>query len=137
MNENKIIQDGIKIQNTGNVSNFFSLQFLKAKKMTYTYKLIFPQECSNPFGFVQGGMLTAALDEATSLTVVIASKNKSIPNSTDIHTTFHRPVSIGEAIVIAKVIKLGQNIVSIQGKLYSNDNKHSTTILHTAILKPK
>ena len=137
MNNSKIIQDGIKIQNSGNVSRFLSLQFIKAEEMTFTYKLIFPEECSNPFGFVQGGMITAALDEATSLTVVIKSKNKFIPNSTDIHTTYHRPVSTGEAIAIAKIIKLGQKIVSIEGKLYSKDNKLSASLLHTALLHPK
>ena len=122
MNNSKIIQDGIDIQNTGNVSAFLSLQFINNTEMSFTYKLVFPQECANPFGFVQGGMITAALDEATSLTAVISSKSKFIPNSTDIHTTFHRPVSIGEAIAVAKIVRLGRKVVSIEGKLYSWDN---------------
>ena len=137
MNTSKIIQDGINIQNTGNVSTFLSLQFIKTEGMSFVYKLVFPRECSNPFGYVQGGMITAALDETTSLTAVIASKNKFIPNSTDIHITFHRPVLIGEATAVAKIIKLGRNIVSIEGKLYSSNNKLSASLLHTALLQPK
>ena len=41
MNNKKIIQDGINIQNTGNVSTFLSLKFIKAEEMTLTLSLFF------------------------------------------------------------------------------------------------
>ena len=41
-------------------------------------------------------MITSAIDEITSISVNIFTKDKYLPSSTDIHTTFHRPLSEGK-----------------------------------------
>ena len=48
MNNRKIIQDEINIQNTGNVSTFLSLKFIKAEEMTLTLILFFLRNALNP-----------------------------------------------------------------------------------------
>ena len=57
-----------------------------------------------------------------------------MPSSTDIHTTFHRPLLEGKVLGTAKIIKLGKKIVSIEGRLFSPSGKLAATGLHTALL---
>lgn len=57
-----------------------------------------------------------------------------LPNSTDIHLTFHSPLSLGKARMKTKMIKLEKRIVSVEGKIYSQRNKLAAFMLHTAML---
>ena len=119
---------------SGGVSTFFNTKFLKQEKEKFIFEVTFPSETLNPFGFVQGGMITSALDEVTSITVNLISEDKKLPNSIDLHTSFHRPVKLGKVIIESKIIKIGKNIVSIEGKLFNSENKIAASILHSAIL---
>ena len=104
------------------------------KRQIYNFELEFSKQCLNPFNTVQGGMITSAIDEITSISVNIFTKDKYLPSSTDIHTTFHRPLSEGKVLGTAKIIKLGKQIVSIEGRLFSPSGKVAASGLHTAIL---
>ena len=119
---------------SGSVSTFFNTKFLKQEKEKFIFEVTFPSETLNPFGFVQGGMITSALDEVTSITVNLISEDKKLPNSIDLHTSFHRPVKLGKVILEIKKIKIGKNVVSIEGKLFNSENKIAASILHSAIL---
>ena len=44
---------------------------------------------------------------------------------------FHRPVAVGEAVIEVKIIKLGQKLATVEGKLFNADNKLAATLLHT------
>ena len=114
---------------SGGTYNFFKTKYIGLDKEAYIFEITFPRECLNPFQTVQGGMIASALDEITSISVNILTKDKMLPSSTDIHVTFHRPAK-GKA----KIIKLGRTVVSVEGKLFSSDNKLVASALHTAIL---
>ena len=79
-------------------------------------------------------MIASAIDEITSISVNIFTKDEFLPSSTDIHITFHRPLFEGKIFGTAKIIKLGKQLVSIEGKLFSSSGKIAATGLHTAIL---
>ena len=98
------------------------------------FKVDIPEICLNPLGTVQGGMIASILDEATSLTVNIYTKDKMLPNSTDIHISFHRALRNGLARVRTKIIKCGKQIVSVEGRIFTAEEKISATLLHTAVL---
>ena len=119
---------------SGSVSTFFNTKFLKQEKEKFIFEVTFPSETLNPFGFVQGGMITSALDEVTSITLNLITEDKKLPNSIDLHTSFHRPVKLGKVIIETKIIKIGKNVVSIEGKLFNSENKIAASILHSAIL---
>ena len=113
---------------------FFETEYLGLNNDIYRYELTFSEKCLNPFKTMQGGMIASALDEITSISVNILTKDKMLPSSTDIHVTFHRPIFIGKVIGTAKILKLGKTIVSVEGKLYSLEGKLAASALHTAIL---
>ena len=119
---------------SGGTYNFFKTKYIGLDEEAYIFEITFPRECLNPFQTVQGGMIASALDEVTSISVNILTKDKMLPSSTDIHVTFHRPLFVGKVIGTAKIIKLGKTIVSVEGKLYSLDGKLAASALHTAIL---
>ena len=118
----------------GNVTKFFSLIIISFEGDQAEFSVDIPDTCLNPLGTVQGGMVASILDEATSLTVNIYAEDKFLPNSTDIHISFHRTLRKGLAIVKTKIIKYGKNIVSVEGKAFSEEGKLAATVLHTGLL---
>ena len=124
----------LALQNKGNVAKFLSIEFLEQIDDCFFFDCFFPEEAQNPLLFVQGGFIASALDDATAVTVSMHTGGKKLPNSTDIHVTFHRPLSLGKARMKTKIIKLGKRIVSVEGKIYTQKNKLAASMLHTAML---
>ena len=119
---------------SGGTHHFLKTKFLGLESEIYKYELGFSKECLNPFNTVQGGMIASAIDEITSISVNIFTKDKFLPSSTDIHISFHRPLFLGRVIGTAKIIKLGKQVVSVEGKLITPSGKVAASGLHTAIL---
>ena len=119
---------------SGGIHKFLNTRFLGLEGEIYKYELEFSKECLNPFNTVQGGMIASAIDEITSISVNIFTKDKYLPSSTDIHISFHRPLFLGKIIGTAKIIKLGKQIVSVEGRLFTSSGKIAASGLHTAVL---
>jgi uncharacterized protein (TIGR00369 family) len=123
--------DWLNQHKPGNTAKFFNLEFLEKVGDAYKIKVIFPPESTNPMNMVQGGMIAAAMDDATAMVVISAYEFKKGPLSTDLHVLFHRPVAVGEAIIEVRIIKLGQKLATVEGRLFNADNKLAATLLHT------
>ena len=123
--------DWLNHHKPGNTAKFFNLEFLEQVDDTYKIKVTFPPESTNPMNMVQGGMIAAAMDDATAMVVISAYEFKKGPLSTDLHVLFHRPVDVGEAIIEVRLIKLGQKLATVEGKLFNSENKLAATLLHT------
>ena len=119
---------------SGGTHHFLNTKFLGLEGVIYKYELEFSKKCLNPFNTVQGGMMASAIDEITSISVNIFTKDKYLPSSTDIHISFHRPLFLGKIIGTAKIIKLGKQIVSVEGRLMTSSGKIAASGLHTAVL---
>ena len=116
------------------VGAFFSVDFLEKENEEFRFTVEFPQESLNPQGRVQGGMITSVLDDCTALCVLFSTLGKRFPNSTDLHTTFHRPLFLENASIRTKILKMGKNIVSVEGKLFNQKGKLVASCLHTGFL---
>ena len=123
--------DWLNQHKPGNTAKFFNLEFLEQVDDIYKIKVTFPPESTNPMNMVQGGMIAAAMDDATAMVVISAYEFKKGPLSTDLHVLFHRPVAVGEAVIEVRLIKLGQKLATVEGKLFNADNKLAATLLHT------
>jgi uncharacterized protein (TIGR00369 family) len=73
---------------------FLSIEYIESTDDEFIFSCFFKEECSNPMGFVQGGMITAALDDATSAAMISGYDEKKAPMTTDLHVLFHRPLTI-------------------------------------------
>ena len=131
---NKVIEKSFKRANKGNVRSFFDVKFVSNVDDFITFEIEIPKTCLNPLGTVQAGMIVSTLDETTSYHVIIIANNKLLPNSTDIHVSFHRPIIFGKCFAKTEILKLGPNVVSIKGQVFAPDDKLVATALHAGLL---
>ena len=130
----KNLEKSMTRAHSGGTHHFLNTKFLGLEDEIYKYELQFSKECLNPFNTVQGGMIASAIDEITSISVNIFTKDEYLPSSTDIHVSFHRPLFLGKVTGSAKIIKLGKQVVSVEGRLITSSGKVAASGLHTAIL---
>ena len=121
-----------KLQNSPS-GKFLNFKFMKEENGIFFFEIIFPPETASPLNLVQGGMIDAALDEATSMTAYIVFKEEKLPLTTDHHVLFHRPMPLGKATIQTKIIKYGKTVTTIEGKLFDQNEKLVATMLHTAL----
>ena len=111
---------------------FFDMKFIEVNGEDIVFTCEFNQMCGNPMGFVQGGMISAALDDATSAAMISGYEEKKAPLTTDLHILFHRPLQIGKATMKVRLIKLGQKSATSEGRIYNLEGKLVATLMHTA-----
>ena len=85
-------------------------------------------EFLNPAGFVQGGILSAMLDDTMGPAVLVMTEGKSYTTTVSLTVNFLSPARPGPIIAEAKVTQLGKSIAFVEGKLMAEDG----TLLATA-----
>ena len=126
------ILEKLKNGSAGPSMRFFNLKYEDDDNEVFKFSALFPEDSANPMGFVQGGMISAVLDDATSVVMISGYKGKKAPLTTDLHVLFHRPMPLGRANIEVKIIKLGNRSATAEGRIYSTDNKLVATLLHSA-----
>jgi uncharacterized protein (TIGR00369 family) len=127
------ILEKLKNGSAGPSMRFFNLKYENDDNEVFRFSALFPEDSANPMGFVQGGMISAVLDDATSVVMISGYKGKKAPLTTDLHVLFHRPMPLGRANIEVKIIKLGNRSATAEGRIYSTDNKLVATLLHSAL----
>src|SRR5215475_14538380 len=82
----------------------------------------------NPAGFIQGGMLSAMLDDTMGPAVMVMTEGKSYTTTVSLTVNFLASAKPGPIIAEAKVTQLGKTIAFVEGKLMAEDG----TVLATA-----
>ncbi len=80
-------------------------------------------EFVNPAGVIQGGMLTAMVDDTMGPAVVAASKGRAFCQTIDLHTHFLRPVRPGVITCHAQVVQMGKRIAFIEAELCDGEDR--------------
>jgi uncharacterized protein (TIGR00369 family) len=86
-----------------------------------------PDFC-NPASFIQGGLLTAMLDDTLGPAVVVMSEGRLYSTTISLTVNFLSPAKPGPIIGEATVTQLGKTIAFVEGKLMAEDG----TVLATA-----
>ena len=118
----------------GGTGKLFNFKFISYQKGFLELSGEFNDLSLNPDGSVQGGMMTSMLDDVTALLLIYESNGTLYPSSTDLHTLHHRPLFQGTVIAKAFLLKKGNNIATVRGELFNQDNKLVTTLVHTVFL---
>ncbi len=121
-------------RNRSGTGKIFNFNFIEYKEGFLKLGAEFTEETLNPNRTVQGGMMTALLDDITSLLIIYESKGSLYPNSTNLHSLHHRPLFKEKVFAIATIIKKGKNIATIKGDLFNSDGKLAATLMHTVVL---
>jgi uncharacterized protein (TIGR00369 family) len=80
-------------------------------------------EFRNPAGYVQGGIISAMMDDAMGPLLVAHTQGRKYPSTIDLHTHFLRPVPVGPVTVKARVVRLGRQIAFLEAELYERSGK--------------
>ena len=91
------------------------------KKMTPSGTLIF---CiCNPLGRIQGGFVSAMLDEALAIAGNIASGGTQAMLTLEMKTTYLSAALPGRLIARGRVVRFGRNIAFLEGELRDASGK--------------
>ena len=82
----------------------------------------------NPAGFIQGGILTAMLDDTMGPAVLVMTEGRSYTTTVSLTVNFLASAKPGPITSEAKVTQLGKTIAFVEGKLTAEDG----TLLATA-----
>jgi uncharacterized protein (TIGR00369 family) len=91
-------------------------------------------EFCNPAGFIQGGMLTAMLDDTMGPAVLIMTDGKLYTTTISLTVNFMASAKPGPITAEAKVTQLGKTIAFMEGKLTAEDGTLLATATTTARL---
>lgn len=86
------------------------------------------QEFCNPAGFVQGGLLSAMLDDTMGPAVFVMTEGKLYTATITMNVNFLAPAKPGPIVGEAHVTQLGKTIAFMEGRLMDKDG----TVLATA-----
>src|SRR6476661_2178873 len=86
------------------------------------------REFCNPAGFIQGGILSAMLDDTMGPAVFVMSEGRLYTATITMTVNFLSPAKVGPITGEANVTQLGKTIAFVAGRLTSDDG----TLLATA-----
>ena len=85
-------------------------------------------EFCNPAGFIQGGILSAMLDDSMGPAVFVTSDGRFYTTTVSLTVNFIAPARPGPLFVEAQVIQIGKSIAFMEGKVIADNG----TVLATA-----
>ncbi|WP_088344014.1 MULTISPECIES: PaaI family thioesterase [Rhodomicrobium] len=80
-------------------------------------------EFLNPAGVVQGGILTAMLDDTMGPLILIMTKGRLFGATIELHTQFLHVVRPGPITVKARITQLGKRIAFVEGQLFNPEGQ--------------
>ena len=96
---------------------------LDTKAMTCTVTFAQRPEMQNFGGVVQGGIISAMLDDAMGFLAFVSLNGKYAMGTIDLHTQFFKAVPMDAHLVgKARVVKSGNSVIFTEAFLYLNGN---------------
>lgn len=87
-------------------------------------------------GTIQGGILTAMMDDAAGFNLFVSMGMKYAMASIDLNTQFYKSVSPGKLTVESRIVRAGKTIAFLEAKLYSADGELSAAMTSSVKLRP-
>ena len=112
-------------------ARFLGFEFLDvdSEAMTMQAGVRASEAMLNPRGTVQGGFLTAMLDEVMGVLALIVTRKG--PASVDLHTQFFRPALPGKIIGHSKINHLAGSTIFTQGSLFDAEGNKLASATQT------
>ncbi|WP_269505659.1 PaaI family thioesterase [Burkholderia sp. IMCC1007] len=88
----------------------------------------------NPAGHIQGGILSAMLDDVTALLVVSTLDEGEHCATLNLNTSFLRPAKAGRLRGRATLVRRGRGVCNVSGELWQDDKLVATASAVCAIV---
>jgi uncharacterized protein (TIGR00369 family) len=93
-------------------------------------------EFLNPAGFVQGGFVTAMLDDTMGPAVMLATEGRSYTVTTNLNVNFIAPARAGKFTGEGRIVQLGKTIAFLEATLRDASGTLVATATSSARLIP-
>lgn len=90
----------------------------------------------NPAGYVQGGFLSAMLDDTIGFLAGMKVAPGALPATVDLHTTFLRPVRTGVIEVAARLRNIGRAMIFAEADLFDRRGKEAARATASLTINP-
>jgi|SRR5262245_6507477 len=90
----------------------------------------------NPIGTIQGGILSAMLDDAMGPVATAFLGGHHMAPTVDLKTSFMRPAPVGTLFVEARVVHRGRDMMFLEGAMKDKDARLLATAAATARTYP-
>jgi uncharacterized protein (TIGR00369 family) len=115
----------------------FDIQRVDVARMEVEVAFIGREDFCNPMRQVQGGFVTAMLDECMSVAGLVASNFTCVMPTLEMKTSFLRPALPGPLRGIGRIVKWGRTIAFTEGELYDPDGRLIAKATGTAMPTPR
>lgn len=115
----------------------FELVSLDMAALTTRVRFHGKTEFTNPAGYIQGGYLTAMLDDAIGMLATMKTGAERFPSTIDLHTSFLRPVRVGAIEVAARLRNIGRAVIFAEADLYDTRGKEAARARASLAINPR
>lgn len=130
------IADVFKTPSPSSTTLGFEVLSLDMKAWTTRVRFDGRTEFRNPAGYVQGGFLSAMLDDTIGFLAGMKTAPSALPSTVDLHTTFLRPVRVGVVEVAAKLSNIGRSMIFSQATLFDARGKEAARASASLTVNP-
>ena len=114
----------------------FQLIEMDVKAGTARVEFAGKPEFANPTGYIQGGFLSAMLDDVMGMMGMLKVAPKSFASTIDLHVHYLRPVRVGKIEVAARITNKGPSIMFAEADLYDCRGKISAKATSALAITP-
>lgn len=114
----------------------WALETIDAEAGTIRVRFEARQEFLNPLGNVQGGFLTAMLDDTMGPIAAVALGGGGFAQTLELKTSFFRPARPGSLYGEGRVVHRGRDIMFLEGRLLAPDGSVLAVASATARVIP-
>ena len=135
----EVLEKFVRAKTRPPCSDTLSLELIEVDQAlgTVRLKMVGLPEWCNPRGFLQGGFVTAMLDEAMAIAGIVAGEMAYAVPTLELKTTFLRPCPPGPVQAEGRVVRWGKSAAFLEADLYDSAGKHvaraSSTVLPVAL----
>lgn len=115
----------------------FELLGLDMTALTTRVRFDGKADFTNPAGYIQGGYLTAMLDDAIGMLATMKTGTDKFPSTVDLHTTFLRPVRVGAIEVVARLRNIGRSMIFADAELFDPRGKEAARAVASLTINPR
>jgi len=119
-----------------NVSRWMDFTLEEVERGKVTFAMVPREELYNMIGSVHGGIITTLMDTALGSAVQSVLPAGRVATTMDLHTRFHRPVtvSVGKVFARAHVVHAGRRTATSQAEIVDADGRVYATGTSTLMI---
>lgn len=114
----------------------FELVSIDMKQMVARVRFDGKPEFTNPAGYIQGGYLSAMLDDAIGMLATVKAGSRAFPSTMDLHVQFLRPVRVGVVEVAARLRNIGRRVIFAEADLFDARGKEAARATTSLAINP-